>query len=133
MKKLLVALAIVLAMAGTAGAKTFDTLSVDVPAGWTDMAQGGGVVVSAPDQASMVVLAAGPADGKNAKELAEMTAAAIKGTTPRAEGNGYVVRFSNQGQEGSMFILVEKNTAIVATMIGEHPDLLKIAKSAKPK
>ena len=72
-------------------------------------------------------------DGANAKTIAETGAKAVNGTDLRAEGDGWMFNFDQNGQKGSMLVRVAKDQAMVITLIGEGPEVLNTAKSVEFK
>lgn len=135
MKKLIMALAMVLAFAVSASAavKEFETVKMDVPEGWATQAQGPVTAAVAPDQTQSVTVIVAPAQGRDAKTSAEIGAKAVNGTDLRAEGDGWMFNFDQNGHKGSMLVRVVKDQAMVITMIGEGPEVMKTAKSVEFK
>ena len=109
MKKLITALVMVLAFAVSASAAV------------------------APDQSRGVTVIVAPAQGQDAKTIAETGAKAVNGTDLRAEGDGWMFNFDQNGQKGSMLVRVAKDQAMVITLIGEGPEVLNTAKSVEFK
>ena len=135
MKKLITALVMVLAFAVSASAavKEFETVKMDVPEGWVTQAQGPVTAAVAPDQSRGVTVIVAPAQGQDAKTIAETGAKAVNGTDLRAEGDGWMFNFDQTGQKGSMLVRVAKDQAMVITLIGEGPEVLNTAKSVEFK
>ena len=131
MKKLITALVMVLAFAVSASAavKEFETVKMDVPEGWVTQAQGPVTAAVAPDQSRGVTVIVAPAQGQDAKTGAK----AVNGTDLRAEGDGWMFNFDQNGQKGSMLVRVAKDQAMVITLIGEGPEVLNTAKSVEFK
>lgn len=125
----------VLFASAPAQAKTFDGLEVNVPAGWTEQPQEGGVVLVAPDGVSMVALSVGASEGMPAKDIAAATSKVFSGSEPVAEGKGYIFTCTPSPDIGEVriYITAVKEKALLAILQGTHPDLLKVAKTAKPK
>ena len=135
MKKLLFAVAMVLAFAvsAVAAVKEVGQVTVDVPAGWTTQVQGPASIVIAPDQKAVVTVALAPASGATAQTLAETAAKGMNGKDLKADGDGWVFAFSHSGATGSVRTSVQNDQAVIRTMIGENPELIKIARSVKLK
>lgn len=136
MKKLILTLGLILIMATAAGAaqRQFSSLTVDVPEGWTVQEQGPMVLVIAPGQKAVAGLVVGPAKGMSSRELAETSAKAVKSSEVRDEGDGYYsVAYENNGQKGVMLIRAVNDKAVVCTLMGEHPQLMDVARSVQPR
>ena len=132
MKKVLFAAAMVLAFAVSASAavKEVGPVTVDVPEGWTTQVQGPASIVLAPDQKSVVTVALAPA---SAQTLAENASKGMGGKDLKADGDGWVYAFSHSGAQGLIRVSVQKDQAVICTMIGENPELMEIARSVKLK
>lgn len=135
MKKVLLALAMVLTFAVSASAAVQEVgpVTIDVPEGWTAQQQGPAVMLIAPGQDAVLTVVSGPAQGTSAKEIAENGAKAVNGKDLKAEGDAWSFSFSQSGAEGMMLVSVQKDQAVVCTMIGDNPELMKAAKSVKLK
>lgn len=135
MKKLVMSLVMVLAFAVSASAavKEFDSVKMDVPDGWVTQAQGPVVAAVAPDQSMGVTVIVAPAQGQDAKAIAETGAKAVNGTDLKAEGDGWMFKFDQNGQKGSMLVRVAKDQAMVITMIGDGAEPLRVAKTVELK
>lgn len=133
MKKFVMALALVLAVAASASASVmeFESISMDVPDGWITQTQGPVTAALAPDQARGVTAIVVPAQGQDAKTLAEAGAKAVNGTELRAEGEAWMFNFDQNGQKGAMLVRVDKDQAMVITLIGDGPDVMSTALSVK--
>ena len=125
MKKVLFAAAMVLAFAVSASAavKEVGPVTVDVPEGWTTQVQGPASIVLAPHQKS----------GATAQTLAENASKGMGGKDLKADGDGWVYAFSHSGAQGLIRVSVQKDQAVICTMIGENPELMEIARSVKLK
>ena len=104
---------------------------MDVPEGWITQAQGPVTAALAPDQSRGVTVIVAPAQGQDAKTLAEAGAKAVNGTELRAEGDAWMFDFDRNGQKGSMLVRVDKDQAMVITLIGEGPEVMNTALSVK--
>ena len=135
MKKVLFAAAMVLAFAVSASAavKEVGPVTVDVPEGCTTQVQGPASIVLAPDQKSVVTVALAPASGATAQTLAENASKGMGGKDLKADGDGWVYAFSHSGAQGLIRVSVQKDQAVICTMIGENPELMEIARSVKLK
>ena len=135
MKKFVMSLVMVLAFAVSASAavQEFETVKMDVPEGWATQAQGPVTAAIAPDQSKGVTVIVAPAQGQDAKAIAETGSKAVNGTDHRAEGDGWMFNLDQTGQKGSMLVRVAKDQAMVITLIGEGPEVLKVAKSVEFK
>lgn len=135
MKKCVMALALVLALTGAAPAAVMELGSVrmDVPEGWITQTQGPVTAALAPDQSRGVTVIVAPAQGQDAKTLAEAGAKAVNGTDLRAEGEAWMFNFEQNGQKGAMLVRVDKDQAVVITLIGEGPDVTSTAMSVELK
>lgn len=135
MKKLVMSLVMVLvfAVSASAAVKEFDSVKMDVPDGWVTQAQGPVVAAVAPDQSMGVTVIVAPAQGQDAKTIAETGAKAVNGTDLKAEGDGWMFKFDQNGQKGSMLVRVAKDQAMVITMIGDGAEPLRVAKTVELK
>lgn len=134
MKKFALSLVFVMAFAGSAFAevKEFVHMRIDVPAGWETQEEGSAVAIRQADENHVLVLAF-PAEGKTAKEIAEAMLAGANGKEFKAEGDGFLFDVEQEGAKVQVYSIVSKDTAVVITMMGSSPDLMKIAKSVVPK
>lgn len=133
MKKCVMALALVLALTASASAAVmeFESITMDVPEGWITQTQGPVTAALAPDQTRGVTVIVVPAQGQDAKTLAEAGAKAVDGTDLRAEGEAWMFNFDRNGQKGAMLVRVDRDQAMVMTLIGEGPEVMSTAMSVK--
>ena len=135
MKSRIMSLVMVLAFAlpASAAVKEFDSFTMDVPDGWLVHSQDPVVVAASLDTESVITVVVTPSQGMSAKELAETAAQGINGTDLKADGDAWSLQFENEGQKGTMVIRVEKEQAIICTLIGQDPALAGIPGSVTLK
>lgn len=127
---LMLMMSLALATSAAAAVQEFETVSMDVPEGWSTQSQGPVTVAAAPDQSRGVTVIVVPAQGRDAKTLAEAGAKAVNGTNLRAEGDAWMFNFDQNGQKASMLVRVDRDQALVVTLVGEGPEVINTAMSA---
>ncbi len=135
MKKVLFTLAMVLAFAVSASAATQEVgpVTMDVPDGWTIQNQGPVGIVISPSQDAVLTVLSAPSQGVDAKEIAENGSRAVNGSAPEADGDAWVFSFEKDGANGVIRVSSHGDQAVVCTMLGENPDLMKASRSVKLK
>lgn len=131
MPALALALALALAASASAAVMELGSVRMAVPEGWITQTQGPVSAALAPDQSRGVTVIVVPAQGQDAKSLAEAGARAVNGTNLRAEGEAWMFSFDQNGQKGSMLVRVDRDQAMVITLIGEGADVLDTALSVE--
>lgn len=136
MKKIVLTFALVLGLssASYAAVQEFKDVKADIPEGWQVQEQGPMVLVVAPSNDAMVSIMVAPADGMNAKQIAESGSKSVSGSPVKDEGNGkYSFTFESQGQKGKMLVMEKGGKGLVVTSAGQNPALDGIANSAQFK
>jgi len=134
MKRLLLALFLVLSMAIAASAAEvqFSKFKVTVPNGWTSSEDGDTVALLAPGNAAAISIVATEAENKTAAALAKEVARELKGTTPQPADGGYTFTFKNKnGVESKSVLFVENNELVMITITGSHPQIGEIIASIR--
>lgn len=118
MKKVLVALMMVLGLAFTASAavKDFGAFSADVPDGWTANKDGSVVAFIAPNNAAAMSIAVDKADGIAPEALAKEFSKQLQGTAPQAIDGGYSFEFTRNGVKSTSILSVDSGEYVLITM-----------------
>lgn len=136
MKKLIVALALVLGMAFSASAavKDFGAYTVDVPAGWTSSQDGSTTVLLADDKTAAISITLEDAGGMSAADLAKAFADQLKGTAPaKMSDTAYSFTFKQNDVESKALLQTEGGKYLLVVVTGQNPQVDAIMNSMKDK
>lgn len=137
MKKILISMALTLAMAfpAFAAVKEFPTFSVDVPDGWNVVEASGAATLMSPDNKTAVVITMAPTNGVSAKDFATAASSQIPGAVVKEEGSNYTffMEAGNGMKANYVIIPVDANNIFLVVMTGEAPELPAIIKSLAKK
>ena len=136
MKKLVLALMLVLGLAVSASAatKTFKHFSMDVPAGWTASEDGDTAIVVADDKSAALSVTKEGTDGMSAKDLAAAYSKELKGTTPTQDGEAFMFNFKNAaGVDSKCILMVEGKEYALFVLTGESDKFGPMLQSIKEK
>jgi hypothetical protein len=129
---LLVALIFVFSAPAWSAVKEFDAFSVDVPDGWTAMAQGPAVTIAANDGQGVVVIGVSPASGQSAEIFANTYGKQFN-VKPTQEDGFYIVEYNMQGIKSIQYFKEAGANILSITTSGGHSALGGIVKSIKTK
>ncbi len=129
-KFLLATSVLALAVSANAAVKKYENgripFSIDVPEGWTEQALDGGVVLIAPDKKSTFTVASAPADGHDAKAIAEGTAKEAKFANPKidcdSDGCSIIGTINNLNVKTVVSVDKDSDSVLIISMTGDNDE-----------
>ncbi len=116
MKKLTLALALILLLNGSAMAQEFNKFSMDIAAGWTCV-EDGSVLIVAPNKEAAVSIAFNTVEGVTAEATACEFSKKLKGSEPRLEKDDtYSFTFTSNGVKSTSYCSLKNNRLMLITV-----------------
>jgi len=127
-------LSLLLSVPALAADRQFETVTINVPEGWIAQEQGSMVLLIAPGNSSAVTVITGPSQGLDARAIADTASKSAGGSAVKDEGGGvYSFSYQSGNQKAVMLVHTEGQTGIICTLVGDHPQLMDVARSIRLK
>ena len=136
MKKLILALALVLGLAFSASAavQDFGAYTVDVPDDWSASKDGSTTAIIAKDNSGAVSITLEATNGMSAEALAKAFVEQLKGTAPtKIAENTYSFTFKQNDVESKCVLEVDGAQYALVVITGQNPKAEAIVNSLKEK